>query len=253
MKHLFFTFVLCLFSTRAVAKSDNLLVGQPSACDQVIDRPCFAVGYSKAHSQALWVQYHFTAEENRNRKHKRTNLFFADPELDFETPDHWEYVSATYSRGHLAPAADMQHSAAAMEASFYLTNISPQHRDMNGGIWADIEKFVRYSVNVEKRLYVVTGPIFGAKPKCIGRAQIPIPTAFYKIIYDTTPPQKMIAFRVPNQPSSAPINSFVTTVDAIEHETGFDFFSLVPEAEALEATSSTEAWKKLNTWVRENP
>ena len=252
MKLHFGLLALSLFVTTLWAGTENLLVGTPALCDQVIDRPCFTVGYSHAHGQALWVQYRFTAEENRNRKHKRTNLFLPDPELRFKAPDHKDYLSATYSRGHLAPAADMQHSAEAMEASFYLTNISPQHREMNSGIWADIEKFVRYTVKIERSIYVVTGPIFDAKTKPIATSQIPIPNAFYKIIYDTTPPQKMIAFRVPNRPSNAPINSFVTTVDAIERETGLNFFSLVPEAEPLEATTNPDAWKKLNTWVREN-
>ena len=234
--------------------SDNLKVGTPGGCDQVVDRPGYALGYVEAYEQAAWVQYHFTKAENQNKRHKRGEEFFPDPEIVTGSATLEDYKHPLYDRGHMAPAADMQYSAEAMHDSFYLSNMSPQHRDMNAGIWADIEKYVRYTVNVEKELYVITGPIFGENPKTIGPNHVAIPEAYYKIIYDVTPPEKMLAFIVPNRRSNQPIHTFVTTVDAVEKRTNLDFFSALPKAQTdlLEATVTPEAWKRLTNWYREN-
>lgn len=250
----YFLFLLCGFVGLTFA-NDNLAVGTPEGCDQVIQRPGYALGYNYSTRQAAWVQYHFTRAENQKRTTPRATDFFPDPEVPSEHSASLEdYKHPKYDRGHLAPAGDMQYSQEAMEHSFYLSNISPQHRAMNAGIWNDIEKFVRYSVNVERELYVITGPIFGETPRTIGPNKLPIPEAYYKIIYDVTPPQKMIAFLVPNTRSNQPIHTFVTTVDAIETRTGLDFFNALPNAEAerLEATITPEAWKRLTNWFREN-
>ncbi len=234
--------------------SDNLKIGTPGGCDQVIDRVGYALGYVEKYEQAAWVQYHFTRAENQKKEHKRGEEFFPDPEIVTGSATLEDYKHPYYDRGHMAPAADMQFSEVAMRESFYLSNMSPQHREMNAGIWADIEKFVRYTVNVEKEVYVITGPIFGEKPRTIGPSHVAIPEAYYKIIYDVTPPQKMIAFIVPNRRSNQPIHTFVTTVDEVEKRTGLDFFTALPkeETDLLEAKVDVNAWKKLKGWDREN-
>lgn len=248
-------FILLSGLTGLVFGNNNLAIGTPEGCDQVIYRPGYALGYNYTTRQATWVQYHFTRAENKNRTASRANDFFPDPEVPSEYSASLEdYKHPIYDRGHLAPAGDMLYSQEAMEHTFYLSNISPQHRAMNAGIWNDIEKFVRYSVNVERELYVITGPLFNDKPRTIGPNKLPVPEAYYKIIYDVTPPQKMIAFLVPNTRSNQPIHTFVTTVDAIETRTGLDFFSALPDADEarLEATITPEAWKRLTNWFREN-
>ena len=140
----------------------------------------------------------------------------------------------------------------AMSESFLLSNMSPQDHDFNAGIWNDVEKFVRYTVNVEKSLVVVTGPVFEKGDVKIGRSGVTVPSAFYKVVYDETPPRKMIAFIVPNRDSAAPIDSFVVTVDEVERRTGLDFFPKVPGAENLESKSCVSDWRNLATWRRES-
>lgn len=78
----------------------------------------------------------------------------------------------------------------------------------------------------------------------LGKTDIPIPSAFYKIILDMTPPMKMIAFVTPNQPSKKRVNSFVTTVDHIEELTGFDFFSGMDDTleTKLESEANYDHW-----------
>lgn len=252
-----------IFSLAAIAlpvlasASDNLTVGVPGGCDQVVDRQGYALGYCEKHEQAAWVQYHFTAEENQSRNAGRSEDFREDPAIKTGSATLADYRGSGYDRGHLAPAADMKFSSRAMSESFYLSNMSPQDHGFNAGVWNDIEKFVRYTVNIEDSVYVVTGPILPTaehpyKAESIGPNRVTVPRAFYKIIYDETPPKKMIAFLVPNEPSDVPLTTFVVSVDKVEELTGLDFFSKVPGSEALEKSSDVQKWRKLAFWRRES-
>lgn len=68
--------------------------------------------------------------------------------------------------------------------------------------------------------------------------------AYYKVVYDLTPPQKMIGFIVPHEGSKASLSSFAVTVDAVEDATGLNFFSTLSEDQqaALEGTITIDAW-----------
>ena len=77
------------------------------------------------------------------------------------------------------------------------------------------------------------------------KSRIPVPYAFYKVILDMTPPQKMIAFIIPNQTTKKRLATFAVTVDTVEYLTGFDFFSSLPdeEEEKMESTLSFQNWQ----------
>ena len=96
----------------------------------------------------------------------------------------------------------------------------------------------------EGSLYIITGPIFNGGEKTLGQTDIPIPTAFYKVILDLTPPVKMVAFIAPNYGTKKRVHSFVTTVDEVEKITGFDFFSDLDDTleVRLEKNSDFSAW-----------
>ena len=42
------------------------------------------------------------------------------------------------------------------------------------------------------------------------------------------PPQKMIAFVLPNKATNKSLDGYVTTVDEVERTTGLNFFSALP-------------------------
>ena len=150
-----------------------------------------------------------------------------------------------HDRGHLAPAADMAFSGQTMADSFFMSNMSPQKPAFNRGIWKNLEALVRYFAITERKIVVVTGPILPKeKTITIGTNQVTVPTHYYKVIFDLTPPQKMIGFILPNEGCDEPLATFSVTVDAVEKATGLNFFSRVPkeEQERLESTISTKAW-----------
>lgn len=93
--------------------------------------------------------------------------------------------------------------------------------------------------------HYMTGPVLPKeKSITIGNNKVTVPDRYYKVVYDLTPPQKMIDFIIPNNGSTRPLQDFAVTVDAVEKETGLDFFSLVPrqEQDRLESTITLNAW-----------
>ena len=221
--------------------SDNLDYGTPAA-DCVVDRTGYALGYSEEHEQAAWVMYRMTREETLTRAAVRTDDFREDPNIVTFSALPSDYSRSNYDRGHLAPAEAMKFSEVTMRESFFMSNMSPQKPDFNRGIWKKLEKEVRRYAYNEGTVFVITGPILERGLKKIGRAnKVSVPRRFFKIVYDETTPCKMIAFVLPNEGSTQPLSSFVTTVDEVERLTGLDFF--VGLEDALESASDYSLWK----------
>ena len=232
-----------------VSGYDNLTLGVPGPADTIIEREGYALGYIEKHEQPAWVQYVLTADEVSHAIVNRSDDFRADPFIPTGSATPQDYTRSGYDRGHLAPAADMGYSDRTMSESFYMSNMSPQTPQFNRGIWSKLEKQVRHFAVREKRIVVVTGPILPSeKTVTIGANQVTVPEYFYKVIYDTTSPEKMIAFVLPNRGSDADLRSFAVTVDYVEELTGLDFFCNVPQPkqEQLERTITVENWD----WIK---
>ena len=229
----------------AKSRYDNLALGIPGKADTIIDRPGYALGYIEKHEQPAWVVYKLTRSEVLAKAVKRANRFFEDPEIPTGSATAADYRRSGYDRGHLAPAADMAFSLQTMKDSFYYSNMSPQRLQFNRGIWKELEEQVRQFAVDEGEIYVVTGPILpNEKTITIGSNRVTVPSHFYKVVFDLSPPQKMIGFIMPNNGSKADLRTFAVTVDAVEEATGLDFFSFVPKEiqEKLESTITVNAW-----------
>ena len=224
---------------------DHLVFGVPQETDLLLSRRGFSIGYSHKMRQAIWVGYILSAEDLTGAKVPRAGKFRVDPAVKFRPVTPEDYNCTGYDRGHLAPAADMVRSAETMNDSFFMTNISPQVPGCNRGVWKRLEKQVRQWAVREGKVCIVTGPIFGNGDGVMGSTDIAVPEAFYKVILDLTPPRKMIAFIIPNEPSRKRLDAFVVTVDTVEDLTGCDFFSeLDDESEdRMEAESDISAWR----------
>lgn len=225
---------------------DNLALGVPGKADSIIDRPGYSLGYIEYHEQPAWVVYRMTYEEAVTKAAKRGDDFKEDPKVPTGSATLADYRRSGYDRGHLAPAADMAFSIRTMDDSFYMSNMSPQKPQFNRGIWKDLEAQVRQFAITEKDIYVVTGPILPkTKTITIGANKVTVPTHYYKVIFDRTPPEKMIGFILPNEGSNKHLQDFAVTVDAVEDATGLNFFSLVPQPkqEQLESTIMVHDWR----------
>jgi len=234
--------VLVLFVGCHVLASDNLDYGVPAA-DCVVDRTGFALGYSEGHEQAAWVMYRMTREEVLRRVASRTDDFREDPNVPTLSALPSDYSRSGYDRGHLAPAEDMNFLVSAMHDSFLMSNMSPQRPEFNRGIWKRLEKEVRRFACNEGSVFVITGPILERNLGKIGRVnKVSVPRRFFKIVYDETPPCKMIAFVLPNMGSDKPLHMYVTSVSEVERLTGLRFFTSLPDCEVLKAVSDAGLW-----------
>ena len=224
---------------------DNLDLGIPGESDQIINRPGYALGYSQNWKQPLWVTYRLTKDEVDAPYMKRTNDFRADPNIVGGTAVTDDYWNSGYDRGHLAPAADMYWSTNAMSESFYMSNMSPQTPQCNRKTWLAAEIFARQCAKNEERVTVVSGPIVtNTTPTVIGKNEVVVPDAFFKVIYDETPPEKMIAFVIPNENPDANVWLYVTNVVYVEEVTGLNFFPALQREElhALKLQCNTNDW-----------
>jgi len=204
----------------------------------------YALSYSEAHEQAEWVAYELTRDRLNQEWVARSNNFRPDFAVSTESATPRDYSGSGYDKGHLCPAADMAFEEKAMEESFYMSNMSPQVKAFNMGVWRELEECTRDWARKFKRLYVATGPVLAAAPLGqIGQSKVTVPGAYYKVLL--APDQgKAIAFLMPNALSDKPVMDFACSIDAVEKSTGLDFFPQLLKGldEELEGSLDKEAW-----------
>ncbi len=207
----------------------------------------FALSYKEAWEVAEWVCWELERERLRKKRVARTNDYRPDPKIPTGSAQPEDYRHSGWDRGHLVPAADMSFDPEAMSETFLMSNIAPQARPFNGGIWRELEEQVRDWAKRFRHLYLVAGPVTTLPPiERIGPNEVAVPQAYYKVVLDLSEPElKAIAFLIPNEASTLPLAHYAVTVDSVEQLTGIDFFVELMD-EALE--DSLEAKLELDRW-----
>jgi endonuclease G, mitochondrial len=235
-----------------------------STTGDVVRHKYYTLSYSENDEQAEWVAYVLTRKRLQMEWQDRPDLFESDPLVRTGSATLSDYRGSGYDRGHLAPAADMAFNTTAITETFYLSNISPQVRDFNHGVWKELEELSRDWAIKFNKLYVVTGPILkdGGKGE-IGANRVTVPTAYYKILLDlseTNP--KAIAFIVPNEVSYDPLFKYTVSIDEVEKQTGINFYPKLMSRELereLESNPNHDLWPfskkkfdlRVNKWNKE--
>lgn len=216
-----------------------------STTGEIIKHNYYTLSYSEAHEQAEWVAYTIKKEhltyDNRERPY-----FIEDPKVSTKSADWRNYRGSGYDRGHMLPAGDRRFSEQAYNETFYTSNISPQDKYFNAGIWNRLEQKVRYWCKKYGDLLVVTGGVLENNLIEIGDEDVDVPRAFYKIVMRGSGEGAVVlAFLIPAKESQEPFENFLVPVDEIEKKTGIDFFEKQPEAwqSKLESQVNSSAWK----------
>jgi endonuclease G len=152
----------------------------------------------------------------------------------------------------------------AMKESFLMSNISPQKKEFNNGIWNELEETTRNWAWKNGKVYIATGPVLNDNiGKFIGKNRVGVPEQFYKIILDADDPdRKAIGFLMPNEISIEPLSKYAVTIDSIESLTGIDFFKdflTIDEQSRLESTYDLRKWhfnqelynKRVEVWNKQ--
>ncbi|HEX2191180.1 MAG TPA: DNA/RNA non-specific endonuclease, partial [Longimicrobiaceae bacterium] len=214
------------------------------ADDHPMEKRQYVLSYNPLRNVANWVSW------NLNRTHfgdaPRSPSFTADPELParFTRVVSSDYTGSGYTRGHMVRSEERTATAEENAATFLLTNILPQTQDLNAGPWLGLERWLQEQAQQEGReIYVVAGGIFPDRPQTLnGRGRVAIPTRTWKIavllpygqgLADVRSARdlRVVAVDMPNETgiSGRSWRDYLTTVDALEAATGYDFLDRLPD------------------------
>jgi endonuclease G len=210
----------------------------------IIEHNYFTLSYNEAHEQAEWVAYPLLKAHLSKNEFDRPD-FIEDRKIGSKSA-HWSsYKNSGYDRGHLCPAGDRRFSFNAYAETFLTSNISPQNRDLNGGIWNKLEQQFRFWAKKYDGVYIVTGGVLKEGLPTIGLEKVSVPEQFYKIVLDASDgTYKVLAFLIPNKPTNKSFYDYVVTVDSVETVTGIDFFPKLPKEiqDNIESGIDLKAW-----------
>nr|WP_299387725.1 DNA/RNA non-specific endonuclease [Allomuricauda sp.] len=216
-----------------------------STTGELVFHDYYMLSYSEPHEQAEWVGY-ILKKEHLTYDDRRRPYFIEDPKVSSKSADWRNYKGSGYDRGHLCPAGDRRFSEYAYKETFYTSNISPQDREFNAGIWNRLEQQIRSWCKRYGDLVVITGGVLENGLDEIGEEDVDVPNAFYKIVLRRNDPEhKLVAFLIPNQENKKPLSHFLISIDELEEETGINFFSKQPETwqSGRESGINASGWK----------
>lgn len=227
------------------SSNPNVALGVPvdrdPSDDILLDEHQYVVSYNPKRLDPNWSAWRLDRSDFGHIR--RRDNFRPDHSLPagiYQVTTH-DYSHSGYDRGHLCPSADRDATRDMNSLTFLMTNMVPQLHELNAGPWEKLEAHERELARRSgAEVYIVAGPVFGPAPKRIGRHGIAVPRATWKIIVplqagqtarDVTDSTQVIAVIMPNTRGVGrhAWTDYLTSVDEIEKETGYDFLDRVPE------------------------
>ena len=241
---LLFTFVSCAQRPKGGIAYEG--VGIPAAIEgeMILKRMAYSTSYNQETKCPNWVAWHLTAEHTDGEV-KRIGAYFEDEEVPEPRATNRDYRGSGWSHGHMCPAGDNKWDETAMKESNLLTNMCPQDRGLNSGVWNKIEQDCRKWARKYGEVYIVCGPVLlNREHETIGENRVVVPEAFFKVVLCLTGKPKAIGFVIRNNGGTKKRDQFINTVDEVERITGFDFFPALPDSieDVIEANANINDW-----------
>lgn len=213
--------------------------------EQILVRKAYTVSYNKNTKCPNWVAWHLTSN-HADGDCPRYSKYDEDMEVPAPRTTNEDYRGSGWTRGHMCPAGDCKWDAKAMSESFLLTNMCPQDKSLNSGLWNRIEMDCRKWAKKYGSVYIVCGPVlYNKEHETIGVNKVVVPEAFYKVILCLQGKPKAIGFVVKNNAGTKKKDQYVNTVDEVERITGYDFFPALPDdiENEVESHADIDDWR----------
>ena len=214
--------------------------------EQILYRKGYTTSYNSKSKTPNWVAWHLTERHTRGTARRNMQVFTEDSDVIGQRATNNDYYNSRYDRGHMCPAGDNKWDEEAMRQTFLFTNICPQNHGLNKYEWNDLEILCREWAQQYGAIDIVCGPIFSEKgqQKTIGKNQVWVPDAFFKVILCRQGKEKAIGFIYRNEGKKQLMEDAVRTVDEIEKLTQMDFFPELDDATEVRV----EAQANLSDW-----
>jgi endonuclease G len=257
-----FSFTVATGAAPPYPRSVHLTMGNPSGAfanvgepnNFLMEKDAFALSYNRDRGTPNWVSWHL--DKSWTGDLTRNDTFRPDPAV----PSDWYRVRATdyfgsgFDRGHMTPNADRDNanSIPLNQETFLMTNMIPQAPDNNQGPWAAMENDLRAlftdASGNEQELYIIAGGAGtggtgsnGSITTAFADGRVTVPKYTWKValvlpkgeddVSRVSVATRTIAVIMPNTQGirNNDWKNYLTTVDAVENLTGYDFFSNVSD------------------------
>jgi endonuclease G len=159
-------------------------------CDQILsNKGYFTTCYSYKYKGAKYITYTLKSDLVNAVNLKKRHKFYPDLEIPKRyRSEYKDYTRNSFQmdRGHLAPDAAFDYSQRSLNSAYVMSNIIPQYKTVNRSkkMWAGVERYARYMATSLNYVNVLNGVEYGNNPKRIGKNQIAVPKAFWKMVYN---------------------------------------------------------------------
>jgi endonuclease G len=203
-----------------------------------------------------WAAYVAEGEDTTHAERYQGG-FYDEPDLPFgqraELNDYkgiWKWNKTGYDKGHQAPDATIkEYGPDAQRETYSLANITPQHSEINEGVWLDLESAIRHWSSPSRPVWVITGPVFFANQETlhVGPDHVAVPDAYFDVVERDSAPSIM-TFLVVNTiegPWYTSLDQFLVSVDSVQKLTGLNLLPDLPETlqTRLEKAVPRHVWK----------
>ena len=237
----------------------------------------FCLEFDPVRMHSRWVAFRFDGDTRTKSVARGDEPFTDDPKLPNSMWVGSSSFGWPYSRGHLVASADRLFLRLANDQTFYMSNMSPQLYDFNGGYWATLEqgiqKWARSKTNGEykyKNIYVCKGGTIKSNQiktsfntyNVLGRSvKVPVPAYYFMAILAETRSGSFQAvgflmehknytddggtnYSSSNYPPSTLMKQHAMSIDQLEDFTGINFFCNLSDAieEVVESSYASTQW-----------
>jgi endonuclease G len=249
-------------ASTTAAYGNNTEFGDPTDADPsddfIIRRPQYTTSYNKNRGTPNWVAYDLDASQFGSNV-DRCDCFTFDPALP---ASFTHYTTADYTgagafagfgidRGHMTRSFDRTAGTLDNANTYYFSNVVPQTADLNQGPWAILENFLGDLGAQPEQRGLHCRRRRRERGDGEGRRQDRHPRVHWKIAVVMPRDQglanvhdyrdlEVIAVNMPNQPGVRNVDwhTYITTVDAIETLTGYDFSRCCPTTSSVRSRAT---------------